>query len=418
MRRKTIFLISAVILTLVAISGGAVLLAHRLLSNPLFAFNSPPMPPALEKPRIVTGASFLTHSEFFRTKTSLIDEALGRGIEDIDDIAVGELDPHPGIDIVIAGRDGAIVLDNNGIQQSEIRYKFQIGRQKRRFFESTQTYSSLGDIQIVDLKGDGTCEYLARGGVDGAAIFDHQGNLLWSYGRYTKEKTSIDDMTVGDLNGDGVSEFVVSWKGLEAFDMYGNRIWERPARFGPSQIEVVDTDNDGKKKIVSIGSELTIRDADGKEIKTIDTPAGYVGKFSLCTPPNKKVPNILAVNNGRLWLLDFNGQAVANFDAPLSDFPDVVQTTPFGASGTSVYNAKGAWIKLMEAQPEYLAVIAHFVFLNRSILYVYEPSGKIVYQEILPEEGTSIAVLPAGRKDGAQELLVGGAKTVWRYKAL
>ena len=376
------------------------------------------MPPALEKPRIVTGASFLAHSEFFRTKTGLFDEALGRGMGDISDIAVGELDPHPGIDIVIAGCEGATILDHNGTWQSEVRYKFQIGRKKRGPFESTQTYSSLGDMQIVDLKGDGMCEYLARGGVDGAAIFDHQGNLLWSYGRYTKEKTSIHDMTVGDLDGDSVSEFVVSWEGLEAFDMHGNRIWERPARFEPSQIEIVDTDGDGKKKIVSIGSELTIRDASGEELKSIDSPAGYVGKFSLCTPPSTNIPNILAVNDGRLWLLDFTGQVVANFDAPLSDFPDVVQTTPFGAFGTSVYKAKGAWIRLTEAQPEYLAVIAYFVALNRSMLYVYEPSGKIVYQEILPEECTSIAVLPTDRKDGVQELLVGGSKTIWRYKAL
>jgi hypothetical protein len=187
----------------------------------------------------------------------LFDEALNRGIGNIMDIAVGELDPHPGVDIVIAGREGAIVLDHNGTRQSEVRYKFQIGREKRGLFESTQTYSSLGDIQIVDPRGDGMCEYLARGGVYGAAIFDHQGNLLWSYGRYTKEKTSIHDMTVGDLNGDGGSEFVASWNGLEAFNRDGNRIWERPARFGPSQIEIVDTDGDGKKKIVSIESQLT-----------------------------------------------------------------------------------------------------------------------------------------------------------------
>src|SRR5258707_3753431 len=317
MQRKTKFLISGlVILTLVAISGGAVLLAYRLLANPLFVFgfNSPPMPPALEKPRIVTGATFLTRSEFFRTKTGLFGEIFGSGIGDINDIAVGELDSHPGIDIVVAGDEGAVVLDHNGIKQSEVRYKFQIERKKRGPFESTRTYSSLGDMQIVDLKSDGMCEYLARGGVDGGAIFDHHGNLLWSYGRYTKEKPSLHDITVGDLNGDGGSEFVVSWNGLEAFDMHGNRIWERPARFGPSQIEIVDTDGDGKKKIVSIGSQLTIRDASGNELKSIDSPAGYVGKFSLCTPPNKNTPNILAVNHGRLWLLDFHGQVVVKFE--------------------------------------------------------------------------------------------------------
>jgi hypothetical protein len=107
----------------------------------------------------------------------------------------------------------------------------------------------MGDRQVVDLEGDGVCEYVARGSIDGAAVFDHQGALLWTYGQYTKENTGIDNLTIGDLDGDGVAEFVVSWDGIEVFDKSGNRRSQVKEEYGDSQIEVVDTDGDGKNEL-------------------------------------------------------------------------------------------------------------------------------------------------------------------------
>ena len=88
-----------------------------------------------------------------------------------------------------------------------------------------------------------------------------------------------------------------------------------------------------------------------------------------------------------------------------------------GSRETSVYAAKGVWVKLNDDQPELLAVVTRFAAIDRSVLYVYSDDGKLVYQEVLPEESSSIAVLSKDDGRGGQELLVGGSETVWRYSA-
>jgi hypothetical protein len=416
MKRRNIILISSLVLSgFLSLAAAAGLVIHRLLSSPLFAYRPPPTPPQLKQARVVLGDSFLSRSQFVETgKTG--QTLKGPGIGSINDISIRKLDAHPGPDIVIAGREGGLIVDRNGLKQSQIRYDFETEQTRLGPFRTTKTDRMIGDIQIVDIDGDGSYEYLARGSFDGAALFDEQGRRLWSYQKSDKERVSLENVTVGDLKGDGQAEFIVSSNGIEAFDRYGKQLWRHSAEYGPKQIEVVD-DGTGKKKIISIGSKLEIRDESGNEIKSIDSPAGYVGKFALCAMPNKKVPTILAINDGYLWLIDFDGNAVAKFDAPLSKFADVVEKTPYGEFGTSSYKAKGVWVKLVKDRPEYLAAIDEFAALDRSVLNIYTPSGKLVYQEELPEECASIAVLPPENETGSQELLVGGSRTVWRYKA-
>lgn len=417
-KHKNIFVISLVLLAVASSAASVVLLFHRALSSPLFTHRSSPTPPQLKQARVVLGDWFLMRSQLVETGMGLVGEALkGPDIGPISDIAIRKLHRHAGLPIVIAGRYGAMVIDRNGLKQSQVRYDFETEQIKLGPFRRTKTDTNIGDIQIVDIDGDGGYEFLGRGSLDGAALFDLQGRRLWSYPQSDKERISLENVTVGDLNDDRQAEFIVSSNGIEAFDRFGKQLWRRPAENGPSQIEVVDTDGSGKKKIVSIGFELEIRDESGNKIKSVETPAGYVGNFSLCTMPNKKVPIILAVKDGYFWLIDFDGNAVARFDAPLSDFPDVVEKTPRGEFRTSAYKAKGVWVKLVKDQPEYLAAVAEFVALDRSVLYVYTASGKLVYQEVLPEECASIAVLPPENESGSEEFLVGGSRTVWRYKA-
>ncbi len=418
MRRRKIALISSLVLLAFLALAAVGLFVYWSLSNPLFAYRPAQTPPQLKQARVVLGSSFLSRSEFIRTGKGLLGEILKvPGLGSINDIAIRERDLHHGLDIVIAGREGAMVVDRNGAKRSQIKYDFETGEIRLGPFRKTKTYNMLGDIQIVNIDGDGRCQYLARGGFDGAALFDDQGRRVWSYRKNDKNGGSRENVTVGDLNGDGMAEFIVSSNGIEAFDKYGTRLWQRPAEYGPSQIEIVDIDGTGKKKIVSIGSKLEIRDESGNEIKSIDTPSGYVGKFSLCTMPNTKIPTILALNDGYLWLIGFDGSSVAKFDAPLSEFPDVVEKTPYGKFGTITYRAKGAWVKLGKDQQEYLAVINQFAALDRSVLYIYTPSGRLAYQEVLPEECSSIAALPPENDSDSQEFLVGGSRTVWRYRA-
>jgi len=83
----------------------------------------------------------------------------------------------------------------------------------------------------------------------------------------------------------------------------------------------------------------------------------------------------------------------------------------------TTYKAEGTWVKFSDAAPEYLAILANFVGIDRSLLYVYGPQGKLVYHEILPAECKAIAGLPMKKEDGkpAQALLIGCGQNVWRY---
>lgn len=97
---------------------------------------------------------------------------------------------------------------------------------------------------------------------------------------------------------------------------------------------------------------------------------------------------------------DFDGKVVAQFNAPKC-----------GTLG----HARGIPVKLKTDQPEYFAVIVEFSNWKRSILYVYNQSGALVYQEILTEPCASIAAVSIDNSN-VESILVGGVGKVWQYK--
>ena len=382
-----------------------------VLTGQLLRRHGAETPAQLKEPRVTAGKEFLSQSKFI--ELGVLESV--KGIGAINDVAVIEFGSQPGFEVVIAGHAGAIDYDRNGTRQNRMLFQFPTEKVKVGPLTSEKTLTRLGQVQVVDLEGDGISEYLARGSLDGAAVFDHQGRVLWSYGKYSKEKMSISDLTVGDLDGDHVAEFVASWHGIEVFDQSGRRKSQVQEQYSDAQIEVVDTDGDGKNEIVSCGESLKIRDSTGRVIKSVGVPV-YLGNFCLNKMPGREQPVILGVQDGSLWLIDFNGKVIAQFEAPLSTFYEKVrQASRTELRGTSVYKSKGIWVKLAKDQPEYLAVITEFAGIDRSVLDVYTPAGNLVYQEVLPEDCLSIAALPLEDQGGVQEFLVGGERTVWKY---
>ncbi|MBV9958596.1 MAG: hypothetical protein JO360_09250 [Acidobacteria bacterium] len=409
--RKIFFTIAIAFSLLCVLVVGFAFLFYRRYIAPFQAMKE--LPPEIKEARVLLGAELLSRTEFLKFQFG-----------SVEDIVVGELDGKPGQDIGIAGRLGAKLVDREGQLKEQTSYQFERETRKLGPLEIKPEKMSLGDIRIVDLEGDGVCEYFGRGSTDGAAVFDHQGKALWSYGSFTEEKTSIDDLAVGDLDGDGVAEFLASWDGYELFDRSGVKRWTQAQKY-TGQVEIVDADGDGKADIIcDDGPIMTVRDAEGQVREKVGMPF-TLGNFSLVKWDDKQPPRILDTDKGQLWLIGLDGQVVSKFDAPLSELkkphPEKIEipgmSEPYVSDTDTLYQTEGVRVRLSKDKDPYFAVVARFAVLDHSLFYVYDASGKLVYQEVMPEACSAIAVLKPEGEDGAQVLLVGGSETVWRYAA-
>ena len=411
MKTRSIVLIAlAILLPIIAVVGGTAWLIFSFLTGP---FGPPPTPAQLKKPRVVVGDKLLVKQPL--VQQSFWGEITGKDkLGQFSDVSVGEWDATPGLDIVITGNRGAIQLDQKGGRIKEVLFHFP--RTRKGAFEDEAQYLLMGNTQVVDLERDGTPEYLARGSLDGAALFGNQGNLIWFSGERKADQGFLDNVTVGDLDNDGSAEIVVSWKGIQIFDKTGKKLSQLDEEYGDRRIEIVDIDGDGKNEIISLDANLKIRNSKGEIIKEIPVE-GYFGNYSLLQTPGIAQPSLLVMYHGQLLLLNLNGEVVSRFAAPLSEFDDTVQIGFDGdeTHGTSVYEAEGVWIKLATEQPKYLAVISNFAGIDRSVLDVFTPEGKLLYQEILPAECSSVAGLPEGEVKRAESLLVACEATVWKF---
>ncbi len=332
------------------------------------------MPSDLETPSVLVGSRFISKSLF------LEDPRLGT----ITDIVKGELDPSPGLEIGIVGSQGALFVDETSGVKSSMMFSAQADH-----------------VDVIDVDGDSIYEYLNRGSwaID-ASLIDHKGNSIWTYGG----GPGVDDMCAGDIDGDGELEFVVGFNGgggVHLLDKNGKKRWKQPDG-NVWHVELVDTNGDGSLEIVhsNAGGEITVRNRQGGIISRSD-PAAYFSDFSLCKWPSKEDRQYaLLSEDDTIWLFDFDGKAVAQFDAPKC-----------GTLG----HARGVPIKIKSDQPEYLAVIVEFSNWKRSILYVYNPTGALVYQEVLPEVCGSIAAISLDNS-GTDTMLIGGEGKVWQYK--
>lgn len=425
-----------------ALCGGACVLVvllglfvYRQLSAP---FGTKEAPPELREARVISGAEFLSKSVFYRPgeqKGSWRDwldrEKMVVRFESNDDLAAGQLDGLPGLDVGLARSFGLTLLDREGRVTRRVNYQFEKGTASLGPLEAGRERNSFHRQRVIDIEGDGVCEVMGYGGLDGLAVFDHQGRVVLSRGPYERDKPSIQNASAGDVDGDGVLEFVASWghepAGIELLDRFGNSRWRRKEEFAPGPFAVVDVDGDGRREIVEDdGEKLKLRDAEGKPLPPVKMPV-YLWDIETCPgAEGDGPPRNLAVREGHVWLIDFDGKNFTKFDAPLSvvplakpreeKIPGIEHT--FTEDEERVSRAAGAWVRLKKDEPKYLAVVGEFVLLDRSVFYVYDSRGKLVYHELLPEECADVVALPAeDGGDGAEEILVGGEKTVWRYAA-
>src|SRR5690606_14920332 len=190
--------------------------------------------------------------------------------------------------------------------------------------------------------------------------------------------------------------------------------------FPSRKLAIMDADGDGDNDVVQIGEKVL----DGRTGKVLYESKGRSGDCSLFTVDEEGKAQIhyVDISNGRLSYSDDEGKVIFETEAPLSliktnpprnDIPgDETVIDPYEVDENAPCS-EAVLVKLTDDGPAFLAVVASYIGLPRSNLYIFDPAGALVYDELLPEEAETIEVMPT--ENGRVDLLVGGKDTIWRY---
>ncbi|HEV7642910.1 MAG TPA: VCBS repeat-containing protein [Pyrinomonadaceae bacterium] len=407
------------------------------------------MPPEIREARIVSGENILEKNIFFHREGSdmvkiireaaktkdeaerqkVITSQVGQNYDQFEDIVIGELDGQPGTDVALLGRSAVHILSTDGDLRSFTPFEFEIRKVKVGWFETENPRNGFNHVQAVDLDNDGRTEFILSGPTDGLAVFDLNGKLLWKYGAIeldvskalsseTKEPM-VDSVTAGDMDRDGKAEvFVLMFdEGLRAFDSAGNVKWVQPLGEDWSDLKVVDLTGAGMPALLEKdGRKIVFRDVDGNIFQTTEI-SDFYGDLTFCSNSDEKKPQLIDEHDGRFKVLNLNGLKILEGNAPLSEIKLEKASPGSGRIKEILDHPKAAWVKLRSDQPKYLAVTGHFIGLGRSLFYLYDAKGNLIYEELLPGEASSVAALRGSGpgENGTESILVGGEKTVWRY---
>jgi hypothetical protein len=259
-------------------------------------------------------------------------------------------------------------------------------------------------MNIVDIEGDHVPEYMDRGSWgDDSSLMDELGNVVWHAGT----DTGTDDMAMGDVNGDGKPEFAVGYNGaggVRVLDLWGKEIWRIPSG-NVWHVEMVDTNGDGKDEIIHSGHGLNILDGQGNiisEYPNAPSDGGvYFSHFAVVHwPDSSGALRIIQNGEGVVWIVNLDGSIEKELDAP---------------ERARVGQTYATLVLLKSGQPEYLAVLVDYNTWDVAVLYVYDNTGKLVYDEVLPWSAPTVAAVKLG-SDDTETLMVGSGSTVWKYE--
>ncbi|MFQ5839339.1 MAG: FG-GAP repeat domain-containing protein [Candidatus Methylomirabilales bacterium] len=299
--------------------------------------------------------------------------------------------PTPAMPILVVGAEGAAFMTQDGSVTQTIRFDRRGGR-----------------VVAVDLDRDGQEEFLDRGGGwQPVSIYDSRGVTIWSYGKRNILEALLrdapNDMAMGDVDGDGRPEFVVGFNGsggVHLLDGGGRVLWKQ-ADGNVWGVEIRDLDGDGKGEIIhsSYAGRLTIRNHEGETLRSI-RPGVYIDQITLCAWPHEDSPmRFLWSRDKKFYLVNASGKIDKAFDAP------------WGVG----HNARCAPVRFEKGRELYFAVVALVrASWKRSLLYIYDPTGRLIYQEVIPTRMATLTAMPSTTGKGAS-LFVGGEGVVWEY---
>jgi len=343
------------------------------------------------EPGVVTGADVVAKEVY------LSDSELGS----ITDLRFGNLDGVEGMELGVAGTSALKIYSPDGTE------KLAIGLSE----EGANLPSPPWHIEIVDVEGDGVCEFMLEfttllGGPlsHTVELWDHSGSALWKY----EAKALSHEVSAGDMNGDKVLEFLVSAGeyqpevailNSQGVQLKKIRI-DYPGKFAP-----VDFNQDGKSEIAVLESENRLRLLDLQE-RTV----GYVrlpsslDSFAVVSFEDRK-PLIAGLGEDTIYLTDFEGRKAIKLK--IDDLPTIVEAELTGI---------GCQLKA-NAEP-YIAIsltLGMFPPFERSALFILDASGRLVYRENLGRGVRALATMRNPQEEGAETLLAGVGGKVLAY---
>jgi hypothetical protein len=343
------------------------------------------IPDDLITPRVVVESSFVRKSIFIENSD----------IGKISNISPSTNNPAH---MLIIGETLALLSDKNGFTKTQAHYDKKpslLGND----LSSRKRYGRIDPLHYKDgsLKG-----FLVRSYSSGVELMNEQGKTIWRYEDLKESNSDLHDLTGGDLDGNGKIKYVATYlgRGIELLNDALRPLW-KDTKVWASKAEIVDVNNDGKKEIVHDDeTKIVVRDSTGKIIKEGDT-GHYLRGFSLTRWVTPESPlYVLSMSSGKIRLFDFEGVLKKELDAPLSEH---------------LFKVYGIPIQCKENGSLYFAVLAEYKVSKRSIIYIYNSEGTLVYQEVLPEACSSIAALSPD-DSGSESILLGGEGKILQYK--
>jgi hypothetical protein len=333
------------------------------------------------QPRLIEGEGKFERRAFYR----------GEGVGSISQITVGWPADREGADIAAVGNQGVDFVDWAGHVKKQVRFSIE------------QRCS----VVVARIDPSGEYGYLTReeSWAVPATLFDKEGHVAW---RSSAALPGVDDSAPGNMHGDGRLSVVIGYNGdggVALLDAQGKTLWKKEEG-NVWHVEMLDTNEDGREEIIHSNAkgQLLVRNGDGNVVGQY-LPSFYVSHFTLTrwggeTRPSHILVPISAFRDAccksELILLDANGKELRELESPLGEFFNRMSATPirFGKKA------------------DYFAVLKNDFSSERSMLLLYGEDGQIVYQEILGESCLGMTTLPT--KDG-ERLLVGCAAKIWEY---
>jgi len=312
------------------------------------------------------------------------------GIGGISEIRCGWPADQENAKVLIVGGGGAELLD------SANQVKWQV----------TFSEKEVCPVRVVRLGSAGAYGFLTRdqSWARDVVLFDHDGKKLWSYGG----TGGVDDSAAGVLSGDEKPRVVVGLNGgggITMLDENGKKVWHQSDR-NVWHVEMLEAKRSGQGRIVhsNASGQLVVRDASGRDVAHY-LPGKHVAHFALTRWGQETEANHLLIpvraadtdcKHATFFVLDSDGSAVAQLDAPLGCLLNRIAGTPVHFS----------------AEAESYAVLQTGTALGRSLLYLYDAQGKLVYQEVIGKACGGLAATPG---ELGERFLVGCGSTILEY---